>query len=203
MKRLTLTERIQPDFDGFRTELFVNLIRNDTATDRQTDGRIVASLCPPYYRVGNNIIWHGRYTSLFVGQLRICNGPRTKVSKLIFTSHDCANYKVPEREFLKKEFENSVIWWCGPTRHDNKNLVKIGLVVFELCERSHRKHTYLLYYFSPFCYIYPRSSCTETFCTVCCTKIYINLKTCAIHITEIVVYIMCLYCRLCVCHSLD
>jgi len=41
-------------------------------------------------------------------------------------------------------------------------------------------------------------------CTVCYTKIYINLETISfIHITEIVVYIVCLNCRLCVCHSVD
>jgi len=51
--------------------------------------------------------------------------------------------------------------------------------------------------------LYPRSSCAKTFYIVCCTKIYINLKIYVIHITEIVVYIVCLYCRLCICHSLD
>jgi len=51
--------------------------------------------------------------------------------------------------------------------------------------------------------LYPRSSGTKTFCTICYTKMYINLKTYVIHITEIVVHNVCLYCRLCVCHSLD
>ena len=53
---------------------------------------------------------------------------------------------------------------------------------------------------SPFL-LYPQSSCAKTFCTVCYRKIYINLRTCVIHITEIVVHIVCLYCRLCVCNS--
>ena len=44
---------------------------------------------------------------------------------------------------------------------------------------------------SPFL-LYPQSLCTKTFCTVSYIKIYINLKTYVIHITEIVVHIACL-----------
>jgi len=33
--------------------------------------------------------------------------------------------------------------------------------------------------------------------------VYINVKIYVIHIIEIVVHIVCLYCRLCVCHSVD
>ena len=48
---------------------------------------------------------------------------------------------------------------------------------------------------------YPQSSCAETFCTVCCTMISINVKTCVIFFADIVVYIVCLLCWLRVCHS--
>ena len=40
----------------------------------------------------------------------------------------------------------------------------------------------------------PQSSCAKTFCTVCCTMIYINVKTCVIFFADIVVYIVCLLC---------
>ena len=41
---------------------------------------------------------------------------------------------------------------------------------------------------------YSQSSCVKTFCTVCCTMIYINVKTCVIFFADIVVYIVCLIC---------
>jgi len=34
--------------------------------------------------------------------------------------------------------------------------------------------------------LYPQSSCAKTFCTICYTKTYINLKTYVIHVAEIV-----------------
>ena len=41
---------------------------------------------------------------------------------------------------------------------------------------------------------YPQSSCAKTFCTVCFTMIYMNVKTCVIFFADIVVYIVCLLC---------
>jgi len=41
---------------------------------------------------------------------------------------------------------------------------------------------------------YPQSSCAKTFCTVCCTMIYINVKTCVIFFADIVVYTVCFLC---------
>ena len=42
--------------------------------------------------------------------------------------------------------------------------------------------------------LYRQSSCAKTFCTVCCTMIYIIVKTCVIFFADIVIYIVCLLC---------
>jgi len=40
----------------------------------------------------------------------------------------------------------------------------------------------------------PSEFMRKNFCTVCCTMIYINVKTCVIFFADIVVYIVCLLC---------